>query len=377
MALFSTLLSSSNGDASSSAALPTLLQLFTTKAIVLDSSVKLANNAVLSYQAIEVSSNEEGEETLFGHKRKKAANVVEKPNLGVWNCCCKPHGSSSALSDQLLRVPDASSIDYCFTVDLTDPTKVEPTLAVLQAALIRLLIQGNTGSTPVEPVSKNRTTSLYDLRLQQFGLAPEGTPTSTSAAPDGSDRNVKIGLMICAIRRQQQQQDDYKETQAQNLVYYHLRRFAAAVNATLCMVRLTGEELEDQPTLTLTQVAHTWREFCLGNDVGGKVEQEGHAAVYGPGSDVDLIESVLLKNAQCPGHWNATKDSLWVALPETSELTKGAEDTAPKSDEAWLSQLQQSVGVVATSAEPAAPSPAPKKADDAAVASFFEDLLKK
>ena len=49
-------------------------------------------------------------------------------------------------------------------------------------------------------------------------------------------------------------------------------------------------------------------------------------------------------------------------------------------DEAWLSQLQESEGAVGEKTDKGAaatPSPAPKKEDDAAVSSFFENLLKK
>jgi hypothetical protein len=40
---------------------------------------------------------------------------------------------------------------------------------------------------------------------------------------------------------------------------------------------------------------------------------------YGPFDyDVDLINSVLLRGAGCPGVWNANTDSLWVALSSSS-----------------------------------------------------------
>jgi hypothetical protein len=42
-------------------------------------------------------------------------------------------------------------------------------------------------------------------------------------------------------------------------------------------------------------------------------------SIYGPFDyDADLINSVLLRGAGCPGVWNANTDSLWVALPPSS-----------------------------------------------------------
>ena len=95
----------------------------------------------------------------------------------------------------------------------------------------------------------------------------------------------------------------------------------------------------------------------------------------------DLIESVLLRNASCPGHWEASKDSLWKALPPTIEVaTEHIKREKPESvgDEVWLAKLRDSVE---TAPIPAA-SPSPAKAADAAkedpgVSSFFENLLKK
>jgi hypothetical protein len=85
--------------------------------------------------------------------------------------------------------------------------------------------------------------------------------------------------------------------------------------------------------------------------------------------DVDLINSVLLRGAGCPGVWNANTDSLWVALPlpPSSSSSPSAsllplsplqndnsvENHATKSsnlakgDQEWLEKLAESVNLYA------------------------------
>lgn len=377
VALFSTLLSASNEQSvtTSSSTIPTLVQLFRDSAIILDNNAKLAGHAVLAYQALEVAAPlAEGESTLFGHKRSSKSDVPQDPNLGVWNCRVSKAGDS-ALVDQLLKIPDTTP-HYCLTVDLSDPSLVEPSLSLLQEALVRLLIQ----KPPPSDENDKFNTSLATLRTAQFGLAPEDKqPTK---ATDEADEKVKFSLMICAIvpavRNTSNSNDAYKETQALNLVLYHLRKYAASLNATLCFVRqaeLGPDETEDQPTMMVNEFAFTWLEWVLGKEVESP-------AMYSAGKhQEDLIESVLLRNASCPGHWEASKDSLWKALPPTIEVaTEHIKREKPESvgDEVWLAKLRDSVE---TAPIPAA-SPSPAKAADAAkedpgVSSFFENLLKK
>jgi hypothetical protein len=382
MALFSTLLSaSSEQSASTSSSIPTLIQLFSSKSLTFDENAKLDSHAVLSYQALEVAPPQE--DKLFSQRRggNNSASITT-PNLGVWNCCIsKQH---NALVDSLLTIPDAaSSNSYCLTVDLTDPTMVEPSLSILHEALVRLLIQQAPSTSSAGEASKERaTTSLAQLKVTQFGLAPEDKPSSsipTSTAED--DTNVKLAVMICALLGPSTK-DDYKETQAQNLVLYHLRRYAAALDATLVFVGSGNMEsssninTEDVSTIPLDEISYSWREWILGNAVEN--------ITFSPGNhQPDLIESVLLRNAQYTGEWDASKDSLWKALPSSEqkeeEVGKKHTDTG---DDAWLSQLRDSMAAVsgdtsARAAAPAAPVAAAAEGKDVAVSSFFENLLKK
>ena len=369
VALFSTLLSNASTDevtstSSSSSSIPTVIQLYTTNPLALDGRTKLAGHAILSYQAVEVHAAS-SEETLFGRTRKNTATMPDNPNLGVWNAKVL---KESALVDSLLKVPKSSY--FCLTVDLTDPSGVEHAITCMQEALVRYLI-----AYP----NKEGSTNLYDLRVHTFGLAPEDESPTTSAAPDESDRQVRVNLMICAIRPAIKR-NDYKETQAQNLVLYHLRRYAASIGATLVFVRTVDNKSEDdddkgrseEASLSIQQLANVWRKFAQGTDI------EEDLAVFPPDKNQDLIESVLLRNANCPGQWDSSKDSLWKALPASSQAANKKEPKTTRSpgDDAWLQQLRDSLGTAAQPTAASAPSATPTT-DDAEVSSFFENLLKK
>lgn len=115
--------------------------------------------------------------------------------------------------------------------------------------------------------------------------------------------------------------------------------------------------------------------------------------LYGPGKhQEDLIESVVLRSAHYPGHWDASKDSLWVALPAPNNTTL-EHDTANAAatikgggggDAGWLGQLRESIASAAD-AIAAINSPDKKAQDDAdnkegsketEVSDFFASLLK-
>jgi len=299
-------------------------------------------------------------------------------------------------------------------------------MSLLQETLVRVLIQNppnqqTTTSSGEEKENKHDdqaattnpfTTSLSQLRNIQFGLAPEDGESKNkdkNGMIDESDSSAnmetKIALMICAIvpsssttsttgatattTTTSTPASSYRDTQAQNLVLYHLRRYAAALEATLCFVRLEEEkspeetEEDQQQAMTVNEMTYRWREWVLGNQ---QEEEEGPAAMYSPGKhQEDLIEGVLLRNAQCPGYWDASKDSLWKALPPSSSLEvigsqQDQKTSNASGDEAWLAKLRDSV----VSDTPGMQTPPPKekpekkkkkKGGDADVSNFFESLL--
>lgn len=268
-------------------------------------------------------------------------------------------------------------------------------------------------------------------------------PNGSSSTGAGGDKSTS-GVMDADT--------SYKQKQARALIVYHLRRFAYAVHASLCFVEepladrtsdivpslsafssnkevhlpstgtaasvveisASGSNMADdsQPSIPYDKLSQLWRDLAMGIPIwqldtsspaitfaAGVVESgavfveddDTATALYGPGRhQEDLIESVLLRNANYPGHWEASKDSLWVALP-TPPAPLPPQASAAIGDHGWLNQLRDSIA----SAMPTAPSSGAgagaadgtggeganqgnktPKEKDAAVSSFFESLLK-
>jgi hypothetical protein len=294
------------------------------------------------------------------------------------------------------------------TVDLSDLSEVEPTISLLQDALVRYLIARGQDKAGVEP-SPTATTSLYDLRSTNFGLADndeESAKRMSASPPEDADKNIRTALSICVMLPASAQQAEnaspeasgsgggYKEKQAEALVHYHLRKYAARLNAVLCFIRKekgTEESTKAISALTLNQLSYVWRQLAKGEEgwkeldstQGEDAEQTAASGIYGPGNHhEELIEAVLLRNAQFPGHWDASKDSIWVALPHLQTGDKNEESTeeAEKAgDDSWLGELRASVASEVKTPPPKekpGAADASKTPNDAAVSSFFESLLK-
>jgi hypothetical protein len=132
------------------------------------------------------------------------------------------------------------------------------------------------------------------------------------------------------------------------------------------------------------------------------------SSIYLPEShDDEWVESVLLRNAHCPGSWDAYKDPIGVALQSISTSEQSSTDTHKdprknlvtlNGDQEWLSTLSRvilsdsSIPVGTTGAETVGDAstkrgraeritPAKKnataKGEEEDVANFFDDLLKK
>jgi hypothetical protein len=253
-----------------------------------------------------------------------------------------------------------------------------------------------------------------------------------------SSKDIKVGLMICAVVSSndkntvdESSESAYKKKQARALVVYHLRKFASSLNAALCFVeRPKPQEQESsskdpvaedgnqdaggnnsgtedpsssvnnntQLSISYDKLSQLWRDMAMGIPVWEQEQSQPSStetetadvsptALYGPGrQQEDLIDSLLLRNANYPGHWDASKDSLWVALPAAGDGTNTTSTgTSTAGDDGWLTQLRDSIASAlppATdkadeekSSAPAEDSGKPK-GKDAAVSSFFESLLK-
>lgn len=454
MGLFSTIASSTGvggaedggqqattSSLSSSAKIPTVIQLFAdNNYIQLDSTSKVSGYTAMTYQAVQVGSlSSDDDETLL----QDVKNRHQNPDLGVWNCRIPKGQDKQSLVDSLLTnsVVSASgssnTATFCMTVNLSDETTVEPTLTLLQSALVRHLIE-NPPPAPKEgdEESKTATTSLYKLQATTFGLATEDkSQEQTQTNIEESTKDVVTTVMICAVLPKEVDETDYQKKQAKALLIYHLRKFAYEINCSLVFVEEEEESVAanpetsvppaspsketaasqvatedtssnkpskstivgiEQPTVNYAKLSQLWKDLALGQEVwkalDGKEEsqqpstEEGaemilETPIYGPTKhQEDMIETVLLRNAHYPGHWEATKDSVWVALPTSPESTP--EVTGGNTgDEGWLSQLRSSIVSASDTPKKVAPSEEEKQESkpaekDAAVSDFFASLLK-
>lgn len=442
---------SRSGSSKSSGSIPTVLQLYTgDQPIQLEEISILSGYSALTYQAIQIGSQEEEE----------VKNRHQTPDLGVWNCHVKNSSSGGGgskaepLVDALLATIATKVRVFCLTVDLSQPNQVEPSLSLLQTALVRHLIENPPTDDADTPERKTATTSLYQLQTIEFGKAneDEAAAKQNSAAESSSSssfKSITTTLMICAKlpsldatseNNDTNDADTYKIKQAQTFVIYHLRKFAAALNCSLCFVHPPAQVSDPaaalvvaaessstpasttsssslQPTADYNTLSQWWRDLALDqaiwegsssddplvksyNEDGDKEERNNTAEeavtpetvvvampLYGPGKhQEDLIESVLLRSANYPGHWDASKDSLWVALPaskDPSDDVSGANGKAA-GDEGWLGQLRESIASAQDLPPPGANSSPEKQSQDdkkdgkdAEVSDFFASLLKK
>ena len=407
MGLFSTLASatgntegeSTTNAPTSSASVATVVQLYSNQQIILmEETPAVTGYSSLTYQAVQV-----GASNLDAELKNKHSN----PDLGVWNCrvLTKKSENSDPLVASLLAKLKSSV--FCVTVDLSDETQVEPNVSALQASLVRHLIEHPPSVS--EETAKVQTTSLYDLQSVQFGLASDEKPTERSI--EESAKDIKVGLMICAVVSSDDKIIDesseaaYKKKQARALVIYHLRKFAMAINASLCFVEkpLESEESKEEETkeaetatnndvqlsVSYDKLSQLWRDMANGIPVWEQEQpaQTENAEVaptplYGPSKQQeDLIETILLRNANYPGHWDASKDSLWVALPSEADDAAVTTGTAATGDDGWLTQLRDSIASalpapVETPQKAATPAKDTKPAEkDEAVTDFFASLL--
>lgn len=422
MGLFSTLASSASEAAGKSRTstldIPTIVQLHSNNPILVEKNATSRKFGVLSYQTVHVASSAAYEGgALLSNLEKEATSL--HPNLGVWNCRISKArsgtgtGDQPPLADEIFRTLPATESPpvICMAVDLSNLAAVEPTISLLQDALVRYLIAcgGQTNSNKnLTSTSATATTSLFELRSTHFGLAvndEDSAKNLSKSAPEEVDKNTRLSLAISVFLPSRVgaegeateaagSGDAYKEKQAEALVLYHLRKYAASLNAVLCFVRKDKpleEESKAVAALTLNQLAFVWQQLAKGeegwqelNSTEGESEQAAVSGIFGPGSHhEDLIESVLLRNAQFPGQWDASKDSLWVALPPppTDNKNEDSDPTVTTGDEAWLNELRASVASEVKTPPPkdagkAATADTAKTPNDAAVSSFFESLLK-
>mmetsp|Transcript_3483 Transcript_3483/g.4844 ORF Transcript_3483/g.4844 Transcript_3483/m.4844 type:complete len:539 (-) Transcript_3483:169-1785(-) len=353
----------------------------------------------LSYQAVEVGNE--------GNAR---------PNLGIWDCSLHSATEKNVgLASQLLRGIQIDS-SHCQSSsgsqgkDKIDRATFVLTIDMEHAGVVHLHLKAMMDSI----LSRIKTEGVkFKLESLVFGAAP------TEEAKDDNDKqqynddsldNSYYDIVLIAVLPPKTKGDTYVERQAQHLLTYHLRRYASLLDCTLCFVASPfdslreGTDTSNNNTSTTTkisgprgisvnQIASIVRKVVIGShkhksdkkdDSDGKADtitsnindddedepnllqedsstkeedEDGEAqSIFIPGAhDIDVIESVLLRNASCAGNWDATKDTLWEAL-STSESMQGnnhnskqeqtssdANDSRDVGDEEWLSILADSV----------------------------------
>lgn len=415
-------------SSSRSAALPTVVQLYTEQPVGVTTGAAataslLPPYALLTYQALATADLAVAREqtSTTGPSLRKTTQPAQDaaPDLGVWNCRIVPPlaatsspspkttTSSEALLAQVMKQHAADDTTttgpcYCVTVDLSKPALVEPTLTALQNALVRHLVASHDdyrASSPEAPVATpTQTTSVALLRATQFGLASQDTSYTAPATP-ADDTQGKIALMICATIAPAAQ-DDYAQQQGRALLLYHLRKYAVALQATLVFCR--RDEAADstfQPPVVASaaHLAVLWRAWAQGTPMwespaplleeagllSPTSEDDSHALVYGPDHyQQELVETVLLRAAQYPGHWDAATDSLWKIWPAAANHRPALPPCAASAgDELWLAELRASMDTATAGGSPFS-SPEPKKKRDTPqktpneASAFFESLLK-
>jgi len=248
----------------------------------------------------------------------------------------------------------------------------------------------------------NETTSLYQLRTVQFGVAKEDKEAASNAetSADETDTQFQVALVLCVLlpsqnksdttdgdpeqdpkeeENEEDDEDSYQTKQTMALLMYHLRKYALQLNCTLVFCDPQAAQ-GTESYCTLSQLALLLRSYGLGmpiwNDYAKILELPQVVAlpdeepgddtadsqattsspVYGPGSyQEDLLDSVLLRNAQYPGHWDAAKESLWTILPDTSSTASKSKPTVSTTategagDLLWLSELKESIDAAAGS----------------------------
>lgn len=388
MGLFSTLSTSQENSKDDSLALPQVLQFYTDVPAV--GKTETQAYRTWSYLALHSSTTADhpSKATTVGLRKINVTEEYVAPEIGVWSC--RVHRSTNAWTDTLLlqqlgtkpttstseskpETPkDTSSVHHVvFSVDLSQPQKVEPSITLQQQALIRFLLARDQNNHPDLPT--NAHTTLFDLRTVTFGQAPQEATTnekdSSSSAATPEDRLVRVALLLVA--RAPPPSEDPTEQQTQALLQYHIQRFSALTQAQVVVVKEKGtasQSPDDPPTISPSELPAVLLDFC--ND-----------AKQWPHVELDIVENVMIRQATYPGHWDASQEPLWKILPATPDRTARVHDENQHSgDQVWLTELRDSIGTIADSIK----TPPPNKKKDAPntastpndAAAFFESLLK-
>jgi len=338
--------------------------------------------------------------------------VSTNPSFGVWDLRCNPNKGVALTSLLLQKVALKSTnnaendtpmpISILLTVDLSEPKKVYASMKSTLDILVQFFTSINDGKEEGDDsiISSFEegccTTSIHSLAkaINEFGIAPEkldSVPPLESNYPEMQISFIIAGILPSSSPDAPAPTQSYVEKQAQNLVFYHLHRFAKTSNCALVFTTLNDvDEAEEKKTEVVTTEGDSNADNS-GSNVGNEIhalikylnistsgqsipeqsssENETHMSsqFHLPNShDEEVIAGVMLRNASCEGHWDAAKDSMEKALPNSDikstpkKKDKGNSDLLEDED-AWLDTLASKMPKVSSAGSEKTPAKESKK----------------
>ena len=338
--------------------------------------IQLHNDKSINFTNATITSHEQDFRPLTYHTTSDAS-------LGIWNCHCQTQNS---LPMKLCREIQGHVLFLC-TVDLDCLNDLQPILHSMLENIKGYVAASSRDISTEGPLSGS--TLLSNLKQCIFGKAPlEESMDNLWNIPveDCQDSNVNI-CILCMLPKENKE-ITYRDKQAINLISYHLQKYCSEINCTLAYLKPVREEVEGDNEhedeqkverkgdaflpkgLTMKELMKEIHNMCRDSNKEGENDQDINSqtedqqeegendqdsstlhtqvSIFRPYEyDVDLINSVLLRGAGCPGVWNANTDSLWNALPPTHRESDPAMDTvseeASNGDQEWMQKLADSV----------------------------------
>eukprot|EP00977_Amphora_coffeiformis_P008350 scaffold1891_cov178-Amphora_coffeaeformis.AAC.3 len=342
------------------------------------------------------NSNNNNNETLLKH-------ILPSPPAGfIWTVDLSPPWSSmettlTSLQNALIRhlVSTSSS-----TINDHNNANALTSLAALRATQFGLADKDESYTTSI--TAGNKTVPAGDEDDHKTKVALMIVVRLVSTNNNNNNNNNTAG----SNNDNDENKDDYETQQHKALLLYHLRKYVVALQATLVFTTTTAaanapagwdghgstssafaldmttaltaansdQQQQQQAALTPAQLAiltrawaahgapiwqdtHTYLEEVTttsttavnDNDDDDDKNTQHSQWVYGPGAyQQELLDTVLLRAAQYPGHWDAAKDSLWKIFPtnnkqSTTGTSSSSSSTTTLADITWLTELRQSM----------------------------------
>lgn len=250
----------------------------------------------------------------------------KQPNLGIWNV----HVNQSHITSNLS--PEKTT--FFWTVDLSTPSQVATSMQSFLKATCKYFDE-------MSPVS-----SSFGQAIGK-SISEEGENNGGDDAPSFS----KNKLIIAAIVPPRNSTSTFEEKQAQCLLQYHLHKFSAEVKATLIFV--SDEDLKEQDNaeeikrhgIPVADLAPIIQTLCTKSD---EPAENNNSEFLHLDHDLDVIE-VMLRNASCPGLWDANTQNLQDVFPavneeQTNEMISPTKQGQSNKNDDWLEILANSLG---------------------------------